>query len=85
VVEHRLGELLAPFLLGELTADERRELECHLEGCAGCRRELDLLRQTHHLLRRLAANEPPPDLKANTLERVRSGAHAAPEADGGPD
>ena len=84
MVEHRLGELLAPFLLGELTADERCELECHLEGCAGCRSELDLLGQTHYLLRGLAAHEPPPDLKAKTQERAKSGANAAPGADGGP-
>jgi anti-sigma factor RsiW len=85
VAEHRLDELLGPFLLGELTADEGRELERHLEGCAGCRREVDLLGQTHDLLRRLAANEPPPDLKAKTLERAKGGASAAPGADRGPD
>jgi anti-sigma factor RsiW len=85
VAEHRQGELLGPFLLGELTAGEERELERHLEGCAGCRRELDLLGQTHHLLRLLVANEPPPDLKSRTLERAKWGASAAPETDGGPD
>ena len=86
MAEHRPGEHLGPFLVGELTAGEERELERHLEGCAGCRRELYLLAQTHHLLRRLAANEEPPlGLKARTLERARRGASAAPGADGGPD
>ncbi len=83
--EDRPGELLGPFLLGELTTDEERELERHLEVCPGCRRELNPLRQTHDLLRRLAENVPPPDLKALTLERARrEGSQAVPEADGGP-
>ncbi len=83
--EDRLGELLGPFLLGELTIDEERELERHLGVCPGCRRELNSLRQTHDLLRWLAENEPPSDLRALTLERARrEGSQAVPEADGGP-
>ncbi len=83
MAEDRSGELLGPFLLGELTVEEERELERHLEGCPGCRRELDLLRQTHDLLRLLAANEPPPGLKARTLARAKRGeSRAVPEADG---
>lgn len=86
MAKDRPGALLGPFLLGELTADEELELERHLEGCPGCRSELNLLRQTHDLLRWLAENELPPDLKARTLERAkRGGSQAVPEADGSPD
>jgi anti-sigma-K factor RskA len=71
VAEDRFEELLGSYLLGELTVEEERELERHLEGCSGCRRELDRARQTHNLLRQLAATEPPPELKDQLLAQVR--------------
>ncbi len=64
-------ELLGPYLLGQLSVEEERELERHLEGCSGCRGELARIRQTHDLLRELAAEEPPPELKARVLARAR--------------
>jgi anti-sigma-K factor RskA len=71
VAEDRFEELLGPYLLGELSAEEERELERRLEECPGCRHELDRVRQTHNLLRNLAANEPPAELKGRVLAQVR--------------
>ena len=71
MAEDRFEGLLGSYLLGELTVEEERELERHLEECAECRRELERVRQTHNLLRQLAANEPPAELKDQLLTRVR--------------
>jgi anti-sigma-K factor RskA len=71
VTEDRFEELLGPYLLGELSVEEERELELHLEGCSACRGELARARQTHDLLQELAAGGPPPELKARVLARVR--------------
>jgi anti-sigma-K factor RskA len=71
VAEDRFEEFLGSYLLGELTVEEERELERHLEECPKCRHELDLARQTHNLLRHLAANEPPEELKGQLLAQVR--------------
>ncbi len=68
--EDRFEELLGPYLLGELSVVEERELEQHLEGCSGCRGELARARQTHDLLRELAAGRPPPELKDRVLARA---------------
>jgi anti-sigma-K factor RskA len=71
MTEDRYQELLGPYLLGELTEEEERELERHLEECSGCRDELARARQTHDLLRELAAGGPPPELKDHVLARAR--------------
>ena len=71
MAEDRFEELLGPYLLGELTVEEARELDRHLEECSECRHELDRVRQTHNLLRQLATNEPPAELKDQLLEQVR--------------
>jgi anti-sigma-K factor RskA len=71
VAEDRFEERLGSYLLGELTVEEERELVRHLEECARCRRELDRARQSHDLLRQLAATEPPAELKGQLLAQVR--------------
>jgi anti-sigma-K factor RskA len=71
VAEDRFEGLLGSYLLGELSVEEERELERHLEECAECRRELERVRQTHNFLRQLAANEPPAELKNRVLAQVR--------------
>jgi anti-sigma factor RsiW len=71
VAEDRFEELVGPYLLGELTVEEERKLERHLEVCSGCRRALDSAQPTHNLLRQLAANEPPAELKDQVLVRAR--------------
>ncbi len=70
MTEDRFEELLGPYLLGELSIEEERELEHHLEGCSGCRGELARASQTHDLLRALAAGGPPPELKDRVLSRA---------------
>jgi anti-sigma-K factor RskA len=71
VAEDRFEELLGSYLLGELTVEEEGELERHLEECPECRRELDHARQAHDFLQRLAADEPPAELKGKLLAQVR--------------
>ncbi|MDP8953266.1 MAG: anti-sigma factor [Actinomycetota bacterium] len=71
MIEHRKRELLGPYALGDLSAEEKRELERHLEVCPECWGELELLRQTHALLNKAAAaGGPPPELKARVLARA---------------
>jgi anti-sigma-K factor RskA len=71
VTEDRFGELLGAYVLDELTVDEERDLEHHLEECPRCREELEHIRQTHTLLRELAASQPPPALKAQMMAQAR--------------
>jgi anti-sigma-K factor RskA len=73
VAEDRFEELLGSYLLGELTVEEKHELERHLEGCSRCQGELNRILQSHEHLRKLAASGPPPELKARVLEQVRGG------------
>jgi anti-sigma-K factor RskA len=70
MTEDRYGELLGPYVLGELTAEEERGLERHLEGCPECRNELEIIRHTHDLLRKEAATVPPPELKDRVLAQA---------------
>ena len=71
MTEDRFEKLLGPYLLDELSVEEERALERHLEGCSGCRGELARARQTHDLLRELTAAGPPAELKARVLARAR--------------
>ena len=70
MTEDRYGELLGPYVLGELTTDEERELEHHLEGCLECRNELESIRRTHEILRKEAATAPLPALKDRVLAQA---------------
>jgi anti-sigma-K factor RskA len=72
VAEDRFRELLGPYVLGELTAEEERELEHHLEECAGCRSDLNQVWQTNVRLREEAAIGLPPDLKGRVLAQAMS-------------
>ena len=64
-----------PYLLGELTVEEERELERHLEGCSPCRRELERARWTNSLLRAAVSQAPSPNLKVRVLKRAAGGHH----------
>jgi anti-sigma-K factor RskA len=70
VTEDRFSGLLGPYVLGDLTADEKNELEHHLEGCPECRNELENIRHTHEILRKEAATVPPPELKDRVLAQA---------------
>jgi len=71
VSEDRFEEFLGPYVLGELTGAEMRELERHLEGCPACRDDLEDVRHVHGILR-AAAGSPPPELKDWVLARARN-------------
>jgi hypothetical protein len=71
VSEDRFEMLLGPFVLGDLTDEEERELEFHLQECPACQNDLDELRSADSMLRSAAAG-PPPELKDWVLARARS-------------
>ena len=69
--EDSFEHLLGPYVLGELTDAEQRELERHLEECPSCRDDLDDVRRAHAVLR-AEADGPPPELKEWVLARARN-------------
>ena len=69
--EDRFEVLLGPYVLGELTDEEERELDRHLESCSSCRDDLDEVRRAHGILRTASAS-PPPELKDWVMARARS-------------
>jgi anti-sigma factor RsiW len=72
----RARELLSPYLDGELSAEERRAVAAHVEGCRSCSAQVDDFRRIGRTLAE-AGREPTP--KALAL-RVR--ANLAREAEG---
>jgi anti-sigma-K factor RskA len=77
VSEDRFEKLLGPYVLGQLSGAEVRELEHHLEQCPGCRKDLEDVRHAHGILR-AAAGGPPPELKDWVLARARNEARHRP-------
>lgn len=67
--ERRAKELLGPYLLGELSGEEERELEERLENSGECQRELAELREAHEFLRQ-PSYSPPPELKERVLSQA---------------
>ncbi len=59
-LHEQFAEDLALYALGALDGAERHALEEHLEGCASCRRELELLRGDSSLLALTAVGPKPP-------------------------
>ena len=59
-VHEQFAEDLALYALGALQGEERVSLEKHLEGCAGCRRELEQLRGDMALMALSTAGPVPP-------------------------
>ncbi len=59
-VHEQFAEDLALYALGSLDGAERLALEEHLDGCASCRRELELLRGDLSLLALTTAGPKPP-------------------------
>jgi anti-sigma-K factor RskA len=81
-VHEQFAEDLALYALAALQGDERVALEQHLEGCAGCRRELEQLRGDMALMALSTAGPAPPVrarqrlLQAVALEPRRAAAPA---------
>ena len=74
-VHEQFAEDLALHALGALDGPERQTLETHLEGCASCRRELELLRGDASLLALTTAGPQPP---ARSRQRLMSAIAAEP-------
>ncbi len=66
-----LVELVTDYLEGSLPPTERARFESHLEGCTGCRRYLDQMRQTIHLMGCLTEESLEPQVKTNLLKIFR--------------
>jgi hypothetical protein len=66
-------ELISASLQGDLTADERRRLDAHLDGCEQCRQTLAAFSDQRRMLAGLRHVAPPRDLGA----RVRAGVEYA--------
>jgi hypothetical protein len=64
-----LRDLLGPYVMGSLGAEERRQVEEHLGGCSSCKDEVRDLRLAHERLMDLAGatEKPPQDLKSRVL------------------
>jgi anti-sigma-K factor RskA len=80
-VTDRFPHDAAPYVLGALDPDDRREFEEHLVGCADCRAQVQGFAGLPGLLSRIPAAEvaramaddlePPPQLVPELLEQVR--------------
>lgn len=78
---HEYATWDAAYVLGSLSADERREFEAHLQECAGCREGVAELSGMPALLSQLSPDEvaaldspstaPAPELLESLLETVR--------------
>jgi anti-sigma factor RsiW len=62
-------ELVSAALTGDLTREERRQLDLHLDGCAVCRETMASFAEQRRIVAGLRAVAPPRDLGA----RVRTG------------
>jgi anti-sigma-K factor RskA len=74
-VHEQFAEDLALYALGSLDGAELHALEKHLEGCASCRRELELLRGDLSLLALTIAGPKPP---ARARQRLMSAIASEP-------
>ena len=67
---HVAGETLSAYVDGELAADERREVERHLRGCATCRTTLRAYQRIGAGVKDLATQAPPESLKQDLFRRL---------------
>lgn len=70
MIHARLSRQLSAYADGELSPDERREVEAHLVTCVECREELSRLRQVKYLIGRLPEREAPPELWQGVRRRI---------------
>jgi anti-sigma factor RsiW len=67
----RVRSLLDPFVDDELAAEEQRDVERHVRGCAECQRELEELRALGAGLRAAALERAPARLVSRVHESLR--------------
>ena len=70
-------ELISASLQGDLTSDERRRLDIHLDGCATCRATLGSFADQRRIMAGLRHVAPPRDLAARVQAGVEAGTHRA--------
>jgi len=64
-----IGNLIGPYLYGDLTTQEAEIVENHLNSCERCRLEVDVRRK---VLARLAPQTPTPEERTRILLAVRA-------------
>lgn len=72
-------DLVEPYVLGALTADERAAFESHLAGCGRCAAEVRALAPIAEALASLASPaEPSEAVRARLMQLIRAGGQPAP-------
>jgi len=69
-------ELISASLHGDLSADERRRLDAHLDGCAACRNTLAAFADQRRIVAGMRHLAPPRDLGARVRAGVEGGSGA---------
>ncbi len=73
----KIRKRLTAYISNELSEDERRKIEIHLQTCPSCRNELIFLRTTREILGAWDEVDPPEELfdrfKARLAEEIRRG------------
>ena len=67
----KIQEMLPAYQDGELSAENEKAVKAHLEECAACQREEQLLPASWEMLGELKPIEPSPDFQARFWARVR--------------
>lgn len=71
-MEHEQAQkLLSCYVDGTLDSESARKLEAHLEGCAKCRGDLDLLKKTLQVVGEIPPAEAPADFSARLRRKAR--------------
>jgi anti-sigma-K factor RskA len=73
--------LAVPYALDALPPDELELFERHRQDCSACRVEVDEIRETLTRLGRAVEVDPPTELKAQVMERIRSVRRLPPPAE----
>ncbi len=76
----RIRRELAAYVQGDLKVDRRDGIERHLEDCAGCRREAEMLRRSWSLLDAWTVGEPEPGYVSRFWKRMAAEAGTRPSA-----
>jgi anti-sigma-K factor RskA len=71
--------LTGAYALDAVSGEERAEFERHLAECESCAQEVRELRETSARLALAAAADPPPALRANILDQIRTVRQLPPE------